>query len=146
MAQVSETIEVAAAPDRTWALVGDFAGLVGWFPAVTSSEVEGSGVGALRYLTMPDGTALTERQEARDDVARCYEYTAIAGALPCTDYRSRIAVTPAGGGSRITWTATFTPLADAPVDAVAFIGEVYRGGLAGARAVLDGGGHPGAAG
>jgi hypothetical protein len=134
MAQVSETIEVAAAPDRTWALVGDFAGLVGWFPAVTSSEVEGSGVGALRYLTMPD------------DVARCYEYTAIAGALPCTDYRSRIAVTPAGGGSRITWTATFTPLADAPVDAVAFIGEVYRGGLAGARAVLDGGGHPGAAG
>jgi hypothetical protein len=130
MAQVSETIEVAAAPDRTWALVGDFAGLVGWFPAVTSSE----------------GTALTERQEARDDVARCYEYTAIAGALPCTDYRSRIAVTPAGGGSRITWTATFTPLADAPVDAVAFIGEVYRGGLAGARAVLDGGGHPGAAG
>ncbi|MCG2601157.1 MAG: SRPBCC family protein [Achromobacter sp.] len=146
MAQVSETIEVAAAPDRVWALVGDFAGLVGWFPAVTGSQVEGSGVGALRHLTMPDGNALTERQEARDDAARWYEYTAIAGALPCTDYRSRIAVTPSGSGSRITWTATFTPLADAPVDAVAFIREVYRGGLAGARAVLDGGGRPGAAG
>ncbi|GAB4349098.1 MAG: SRPBCC family protein [Immundisolibacter sp.] len=138
MVQVSETIEVAAPPDRAWALVGDFAGLVGWFPAAASCRVEGSGIGALRYLTMPDGAALTERQEARDDGARYYEYTVVAGALPCTEYRSRISVAPAGGGSRITWTASFTPLADAPVDAVAFIREVYRGGLAGARAVLEG--------
>ncbi len=134
---VTETIEVTATPDKTWALVGDFAGLVGWFPAVTESVVEGSGIGALRYLTMPDGNKLTERQEARDDAGRSYEYVAIAGALPCTDYRSRIAVTPAGSGARITWTASFTPIAGAPVDAVAFIGEVYRGGLAGAKAVLE---------
>lgn len=136
---VMETIDVAAPPDRTWALVGDFAGLGGWFPAVTESVVEGSGIGALRYLTMPDGNKLTERQETRDEAGRSYEYTAIAGALPCTDYRSRIAVTPTGGGSRITWTASFQPIPDAPVDAVAFIGEVYRGGLAGAKAVLEGG-------
>ena len=101
-ARVVETIEVAASPDKTWALVGDFAGLVGWFPAVTESKVEGSGVGALRYLAMPDGNRLTERQEARDEAGRSYDYTAIAGALPCTDYRSRIAVTPSGAGSRIT--------------------------------------------
>ncbi len=138
-ARVVETIEVAATPDQTWALVGDFAGLVGWFPAVTESTVEGGGLGALRYLTMPDGNKLTERQEARDDAGRSYEYVAIAGALPCTDYRSRIAVTPSGAGSRITWAATFVPIEGAPVDAVAFIGEVYRGGLAGAKAVLEGG-------
>ena len=136
-ARVVETIEVAASPDKTWALVGDFAGLVGWFPAVTESKVEGSGIGALRYLAMPDGNKLTERQEARDEAGRSYDYTAIAGALPCTDYRSRIAVTPSGAGSRITWTATFLPIEGAPVDAVAFIGEVYRGGLAGAKAVLE---------
>ena len=136
-ARVVETIEVAATPDRAWALVGDFAGLVGWFPAVTESKVEGSGIGALRYLTMPDGNKLTERQEARDEAGRSYDYTAIAGALPCTDYRSRIAVAPQGAGSRITWTATFNPIEGAPVDAVAFIGEVYRGGLAGAKAVLE---------
>ena len=67
---VTETIDVAATPDQTWALVGDFAGLVGWFPAVTESVVEGSGIGALRYLTMPDGNKLTERQEARDEAGR----------------------------------------------------------------------------
>lgn len=135
---VTETIDVAATPDKTWALVGDFAGLVGWFPAVTDSRVEGSGIGALRYLVMPDGNRLTERQEARDELGRSYEYVVVAGALPCTDYRSRIAVTPAGSGARITWTASFKPIAGAPVDAVAFISGVYRGGLAGAKAVLEG--------
>ena len=137
-ARVTETIDIAAAPDAAWALVGDFAGLVAWFPAVVDSVVEGSGIGALRYLTMPDGNRLTERQEARDEAGRSYEYVATAGALPCTEYRSRIAVTPIGGGSRITWTATFKPLPDAPVDAVAFIGEVYRVGLASAKALLEG--------
>lgn len=135
---VTETIDVSASPDEAWALVGDFAGLVGWFPAVVNSVVEGSGIGALRYLTMPDGNQLTERQEARDDTARYYEYAAIAGALPCTEYLSRLAVTPAGNGAQITWTASFLPLKDAPVDAVAFISSVYQGGLAGAKAVLEG--------
>ena len=32
----------------------------------------------------------------------------------------------------------FVPLPDAPVDAVAFISSVYQGGLAGAKAVLEG--------
>ena len=137
-ATVTETIDVNASPDKAWALVGDFGGLVGWFPAVTESTVEGSGVGALRHLTMPDGNQLTERQQARDDAARCYEYVVIAGALPCTDYRSRLTVSPAGSGARITWTAEFLPLKDAPVDAVAFISSIYQGGLAGAKAVLDG--------
>lgn len=137
-ATVTETIDVNASPDKAWALVGDFGGLVGWFPAVTKSTVEGKGVGALRHLTMPDGNQLTERQQTRDDAARFYEYVVIAGALPCTDYRSRLAVSPAGGGARITWTAEFLPLKDAPVDAVAFITSIYQGGLAGAKAVLDG--------
>ncbi|MDD3650553.1 SRPBCC family protein [Immundisolibacter sp.] len=136
-ARVTETIDIAAAPDDAWALVGDFAGLVAWFPAVADSVVEGSGIGAVRHLTMPDGNRLTERQEARDDAGRSYEYVATAGALPCTDYRSRIAVTPTGSGSRITWTATFKPIADAPVNAVDFIAEVYRAGLARAKALLE---------
>jgi mxaD protein len=137
-ATVTETIDVNASPDKAWALVGDFGGLVGWFPAVTESTVEGSGVGALRHLTMPDGNQLTERQQARDEAGRYYEYAVIAGALPCTDYLSRLAVSPAGSGARITWTAQFVPLKDAPVDAVAFIASIYQGGLAGAKAVLDG--------
>ena len=136
-ATVTETIDVNASPDKAWALVGDFGGLVGWFPAVTKSTVEGSGVGALRHLTMPDGNQLTERQQARDEAGRYYEYAVIAGALPCTDYLSRLAVSPAGSGARITWTAQFVPLKDAPVDAVAFIASIYQGGLAGAKAVLD---------
>ena len=136
-ATVTESIDVNASPDKAWALVGDFGGLVGWFPAVTKSTVEGKGVGALRHLTMPDGNQLTERQQTRDDAARFYEYVVIAGALPCTDYVSRLAVSPAGSGARITWTAQFVPLKDAPVDAVAFITSIYQGGLAGAKAVLD---------
>ena len=137
-ATVTETIDVNASPDKTWALVGDFGGLAGWFPVVTKSTVEGSGVGALRHLTMPDGNQLTERQQTRDDAARFYEYVVVAGALPCTDYLSRLAVSPAGSGARITWTAQFVPLKDAPVDAVAFITSIYQGGLAGAKAVLEG--------
>lgn len=47
-------------------------------------------------------------------------------------------MSPAGSGARITWTAQFVPLKDAPVDAAAFISSIYQGGLAGAKAVLDG--------
>lgn len=89
-ATVTETIVVDASPDKAWALVGDFGGLVGWFPAVTKSTVEGTGVGALRHLTMPDGNQLTERQQTRDDTARYYEYAVISGALPCTDFTCRV--------------------------------------------------------
>ncbi|WP_372723996.1 SRPBCC family protein [Immundisolibacter sp.] len=135
---VNESVVVEATPDKAWALVGDFAGLVAWFPAVATSVVEGSGVGAIRHLSMPDGNQLTERQETRDEAGRSYEYVVIAGALPCTDYRSQLSVSPSGGGSRITWSAQFLPIPDAPVDAVAFISSVYRGGLDSAKKLLDG--------
>lgn len=92
------------------ALVGDFVGLVGWFPVATKSVVDTSGVRAVRHRTLPGGSQLSEGQESRDDTVRYYEYVVIAGALPCTDYLSRLAVSAAGSGARSTWSAQFVQL------------------------------------
>lgn len=136
--QVVEHIHINTSPAAAWALLGDFGGLAGWFPVVTASRVVGSGVGAVRHLTMPDGNVLEERQESRDEAQRCYRYTVIAGPAPFTDYHSEVRVTPSPEGCEVSWSASFEPLAGAPMDPVAFIRGAYRAGLEAAKARLEG--------
>lgn len=135
---VEERIQVQASPDTAWALLGDFGGLPGWFPVVTASRVVGNGVGAVRHLTMPDGNVLEERQETRDEAQRRYSYTVIGGPVPFTGYRSELRVAAAPEGCEVVWSASFEPLAGAPMDPVAFIRGAYRAGLESAKARLEG--------
>ena len=110
MAEARVEQELPAAADAVWKLLRDFGGLARWSPSVTSCEVEGSGVGAVR--TIRAGAAvIRERLESFDDARRSFSYSVVAGSLPVSNFLGRIQVSPAGSSSsRILWTAVF----DAP--------------------------------
>jgi len=92
MAQVSVKGTVNAPAERVWETISAFSGLERFFPAVSRSELEGSGVGAVRRCTLQDGGQLVERLESLDEAAHTLSYSIVEGALPVEGYRSTMTV------------------------------------------------------
>lgn len=126
---VTEKIEVKAAPDKVWAAIGDFCGIAGWHPAIAKCEPgEAEGV-KKRTLTTQDGAVLKEDLKAWDDQTMSYTYTIVESPLPVSNYLSTIKVTGSGDSSTIEWTSTFDAK-DAPDDkAKEVISGIYKAGL-----------------
>jgi mxaD protein len=94
------SVDVAAPPDRAWALVGDPTSVPRWYPQYVRCEVEGD----VRRAWNVDGAELVERLTDRDDAER-YSYEIVSG-IPVRSYSATFQVLPAGGGSRIVWRVT----------------------------------------
>ena len=58
---VAESVELAAAPDAVWSLIGQFN--LDWHPAVARVSLTGAGVGQLRRIETLDGREIVERLE-----------------------------------------------------------------------------------
>jgi Polyketide cyclase / dehydrase and lipid transport/Domain of unknown function (DUF4331) len=101
---VAESVELAAAPDAVWSLVGRFS--LDWHPAVARVNLTGSGVGQLRTLGTVDGREIVERLDAVDDVKRFYHYSLVAG-VPASHYTGTIEVKPKGSGCVAGWRVNF---------------------------------------
>ena len=97
---VSESVELAAAPDAVWSLIGQFGG--DWHPLVARVSLIGTGVGQLRKIDMVDGREFVERLDAVDNAKRFFRYTNITGisASHCT---GMLEVTPGSSGSVVDW-------------------------------------------
>jgi hypothetical protein len=67
---VRDRIELGAAPDKVWALVGDFGG--SWHPLIADIKLIGDGIGQLRVIQTTDGKQIIERLDAIDKSARLY--------------------------------------------------------------------------
>ena len=70
---VAESVELGAAPDKVWELIGQFGG--SWHPLIANIKVIGTGVGQLRVIETIDGKQIVERLDAIDNAARSYRYT-----------------------------------------------------------------------
>jgi hypothetical protein len=102
---VSESVELAAAPDAVWALIGGFN--LEWHPLVASVRFTGSGIGQLRAIkTIGGGDEIVERLEALDDTKRLHRYSGVAG-FPASHYSGTIEVKPKGGGSVASWSVQY---------------------------------------
>jgi hypothetical protein len=101
---VAEAVELAAAPDKVWSVMGQFDLL--WHPAVARVSLTGPGVGQLRRLETIDGGEIVERLDAVDDAKRCYRYALVAG-VPATHYTGTIDVKPKDGGCIAGWRVDF---------------------------------------
>jgi hypothetical protein len=97
---VVDSVDLAAAPDQIWALIGQFGGA--WHPLIAKIQVTGTGIGQLRTIETIDGKQIIERLEAIDPTQRLYRYTMISG-VPAADYTGTLDVKPKGAGSSVEW-------------------------------------------
>ncbi len=130
---VEET--VAAAADQVFAVIGDFAGLEK-NEMIKDFTVTGTGVGAVRSITLANGGVIEERLEKYDAQARTFTYAIIneQTALPVAKYVSTVVVTPVHANtSLINWSSTFEPVGISEAQAETIIAGVYKGGISRTR-------------
>jgi hypothetical protein len=131
MANVTETIHVAASADQVWGMIGDFHGLASWHPLIVNSEkLEEDGV-VYRKLTLGDGGVVIESMDHQDDERRSSTYSMTdVGPMPLASYQATLAVKEADGNTAIIeWVGTFEPKG-APVEDVAqAVSGIYTSGF-----------------
>jgi hypothetical protein len=102
---VTESVELAAAPDAVWSLIGQFN--LNWHPLVARVRLTGTaGSGLLRRIETRDGREIVERLEEADSVRRFYRYTLVAG-IAASHYAGMIEVAPKGSGCVAQWRVQF---------------------------------------
>src|ERR1700733_1609253 len=124
--QVTESINLDAAPDKIWELIGQFGG--DWHPLIANIKLIGSGVGQLRVIETIDGKQIIERLDAIDNAAKFYRYTSISG-IPASDYTGTLEVKLNGTGSSVEWRAQH--MGKGPGDFIVrtIISTLFRTGL-----------------
>jgi carbon monoxide dehydrogenase subunit G len=132
--KVSERIE--APSDRVWELVRDFGGVRRYAAGIEKCSVEGSGVGAVRTLSLAGGAELRERLEAIDDARRRLSYSIVSGPIPVASYLATIEICDEASGCRVDWSSTFEAKGITDDQARRMIEGVYRGGIAGIKREL----------
>lgn len=132
--KVSERVEASA--DRVWELFRDFGGIQRFTSGFEKVEVSGSGIGAVRTITLPGGAALQERLEAFDDRGRKLQYAIVGGPIPVASYLATIEVKDEGKACRIDWSSHFEPKGIGDDQARAMIEGVYKAGIAGVKKAL----------
>ena len=129
--EVTKSAAISAPPEAVWKTIGAFCGIGDWHPAVEKCELSDKGGKAHRKLSLKGGGTILEEQVARDDKKMDYTYTIMESPLPVADYKSTIAVTKEGSGSKVTWTGSFKAKGAPDEKAQDVIGGIYEAGLKG---------------
>ncbi|MEZ4237274.1 MAG: SRPBCC family protein [Myxococcota bacterium] len=105
----------AAPPRAVFALLADIDSWSRWGPwRATGLEAPapggGGGVGAIRRLESRTwGRRIVSRERVEELVPDQRLVYALLSGLPLEGYRGVVALQPAGGGTHIVWSSTFTP-------------------------------------
>jgi len=145
--KVTEEITINASPDAVWKVIGDFAGIANWHPAVEKSEAtKGNEIGSVRTLSIKGGGKMIEEIEGYDADNKVIKIRAQdGGAVPATNFSMMMAVTAEGSGSKVTWRGAFYRAYtnnDPPPDqndeaAVKAVTGVFKSGLENLKAKLE---------
>ena len=130
---VSEKVDLAASPSRTWEAIKDFDGWQAWHPAFADTEITrgvGNMQGTVRVLTAKDGARFTEELVGYSATSRTVRYRILSSPAPITEYVSTLHVEPRRDGSTVVWSSQFKVNAGtAEADAKKAIAGIYRMGL-----------------
>ena len=125
---VRESVELGAAPERVWELIGPFGG--SWHPLIASIKLGiGTGIGQLRVIETIDGKQIIERLDAgRDSATRSYRYTNVGG-IPASNYTGMLEVKPKGTGSSVEWRSQFLPNGQGTLIVKTITSTLFKTGL-----------------
>jgi Polyketide cyclase / dehydrase and lipid transport/Domain of unknown function (DUF4331) len=131
---VADHVDLNAAPDKVWALIGQFGGY--WHPLIAKIKLIGTGVGELRVIETIDGKEIIERLDAIDNSSRSYRYTNISG-IPASNYTGMLQVKPNGAGSSVEWRAQYLANGQGDLVVRTIIGTLFKTGLASLKPRFD---------
>lgn len=123
-ATVTRSCDLPVPPRKLWAEIGDFQSLHSWHPLIAYSRPERAGDLEYRHLTTTDGGELTEQLLSRSEHG--YHYRINTSPLPVDHYEATLEVNRHGEGSRVTWSASFTPRGE---NAEQVIASIFEAGL-----------------
>ncbi len=104
MLNVSIEREFDASAEKLWAMLANF-GDISWIPAIEKVELEGEGVGMIRYVTTPGLPTLAERLDAIDHDNMILDYSVpLVAYMQVKNYTARAQVFKlADNRCRIHW-------------------------------------------
>lgn len=124
---VGASAVIAAPGSCAGEVIGSLGGLDKWFPLVSACRLEGSGAGARRFYTLPNGAEVQERIDEVDRNQMRVRYSITKAALPVDGYVGTVVVKAVDDAhSEIAWHAEYSP---APEHA-AELREMLRGAIA----------------
>ena len=126
---LSESVEVDAAPSDAWSAISDFCSIKDWHPVIAECEQFEQDGKTMRTLTTGDGGELLEELNELDDAGKSMSYSIIESPLPIADYASTIMVTEAGDGATVTWSSTFNAAGVSDDEALELMTGIYKAGL-----------------
>ncbi|HEX7134723.1 MAG TPA: SRPBCC family protein [Iamia sp.] len=100
--------KLAAGADEVWAALEGFGGLDTWFPSIASCRVEGSGVGARRFMELEGVGPITDVLVELDGPGRRLVYDRPESPFPVSSYRGTVEVFASYDGlAVVAWTVDF---------------------------------------
>ena len=109
--KATESIEIAASPDKVWALLGDFSHPEAWMPAVASTLSAGNEKGSIRELHLKTGGTIKEELKMLDAENRKLQYKIVdptdPAVMPVNNYSAKLTIEATGAGSKVEWEAAF---------------------------------------
>lgn len=127
---VSEGL-INAPVDTVWGIIRGFNSLAEWHPYVASSElIEGDGdssVGAIRRFEQVDGSMVTEKLLALDDLNYSMTYLLLDAPIPVKDYVASIKLQPVAKMQKtmIVWRVDYKVLPEVAVELNKKLDEVF---------------------
>jgi len=131
------SVDVNLSAERMFSNLGDFEGIEA--EGIVSKKITGSGIGALREITMANGARVIERCDNRDANSRTLTYSIINDdhPLPFKHYVATLIVTPTGTATcRVDWFSNFDVKSGTEEEALKFARGIYNGLIKGAQKQL----------
>ena len=135
MTKVSMKTSLNAAAEEVWKVISDFNGLPKFVAAIVDSKMEGSGIGAVRTLTLQDGgPPIVERLESQDDQTHTLSYSIVESPLPLEDYLATVEVRDLGENRCvIVWSSSFEPKGAPEKESKKIVEGVYSAAFEGLK-------------
>jgi hypothetical protein len=94
--------------DKAWNAISKIGRLEVWFPSIATCTVDGSGIGAHRYMTLERGGDIVDHIVAIDPQKRRLVYERIKSPFPVTSYRGTVEVFESVDSlAVVVWTVDF---------------------------------------
>jgi len=90
-------VEVSAAPERVWGVLGAFADTARWVPGVTAARMDGP----TRICTLADGSVIHEEISEISPATRSFSYRHVKTPMPVRESSGRFWVVDNGANSTV---------------------------------------------